>query len=198
MNEKKVLKSGIALCLLMLIAHSGRSQITISLEGASTFDLNNDFDYLNTELRLYSWISLNQHIDLEIIALTVDNAIGQILVGPGVPLFGNLRFTGQVGIATNAKNPLRMAGSLSYVVPDFVGVMLYEWGPETSYFYKYLFIYTLDKWDLGIRGQRFRNNGIFFGYKLNEHLQAYLHPGYDFEFDRTTAAFGLIGTFTGK
>jgi hypothetical protein len=198
MTVKNLLKYGCAALLICIFTPSGRSQITVSLEGSSTINLRNKFEYINTELRLYSWVKLNQNIDLEIIALTVDNALGEIMAGLGVPLFGKIRFTGQIGIATNENNPLRLAGSLSCVVPNFVGVMLYEWGPETGDFYKYLFIYSLKKWDLGIRGQRYRNNGVFFGYRFHENVQAYVHPGYDFEFDIPTVAIGMTATFSSR
>jgi len=102
---------------------------------------------------------------------------------------------GRVGIATNDINPLVLSAGFTYFSPSFYSIGFYEWGPETSYFYIHQWVYTVKKFEIGIRGQRFKNDGLHIGFKLGKYVTMILNPGYDFEFEQTVIAGGINFSF---
>ncbi|WP_162182449.1 hypothetical protein [Lacinutrix jangbogonensis] len=54
--------------------------------------------------------------------------------------------------------------------------------PETSYFYFYEFINKIDKFELGIKGEQFVANGLYFERGLEPSFLIFTGPKYDFEF----------------
>lgn len=194
MNQKHLL-----LVLLAFIQISLYAQHTTDLfiQGTTGFGFpkNESAEYLQSELLITSSTRFTDLLSLELSSIIVDQGSADAIIGVGFQVTPSLRLIPGIGLTNNPINPLRLGVSVDYFTKDYTGLGIFKWGPETSYFYFYEFVKKINKFELGIRGERFMLNGIHLGYNPKPYFLIFTSPGYDFEFKETRLAVGIAVTF---
>jgi len=194
-----MIKSFTLLCVSLLInigiyaQHS--SDMFIQETSGIGFPKGGDTEYIQSELLITSSTRFTDLISLELSSIIVDQGAADAIIGIGFQVTPSLRLIPGIGLANNPENPLRLGFSLDLFTKDYTGLGILKWGPETSYFYFYEFVKKINKFELGIRGERFMLNGLHLGYNIKPYFLIFTSPGYDFEFEEYRLAAGLAVTF---
>lgn len=159
------------------------------------FPKNANTKYIQSELLITSSTRLTDLLSLELSSVIVDQGTADAIIGVGFQVTPNLRLIPGIGLANNPVNPLRLGFSANYFTKNYTGTVILKWGPETSYFYYYEFVKKLNKFEIGIRGERFMLNGLNLGYNIKPYFLIFINPGYDFEAEEYRLAAGLAVTF---
>lgn len=159
------------------------------------FPKSGDIEYVQSEILLTTSTRFTELLSLELSGIVVDQGAADIIIGVGFQITNSLRLIPGIGLANNSINPLRLGFSLDYFTEDYTILGTYKWGPETSYFYFYELAKKINKFEIGLRGERFMLNGLHLGYNINPNFLFFTSPGYDFEFEEFRVAFGLAVTF---
>ena len=192
-------KPFISIVILLLLNTSLSAQHTTDIFIQETtgigFPKGGGTEYVQSELLITTSTRLTDLLSLELSSIIVDQGAADAIIGVGFQVTESLRLIPGIGLANNSVNPLRLGVSVDYFTKDYTGLGILKWGPETSYFYFYEFIRKINKFELGIRGERFMANGLHFGYNFKPQFLIFTSPGYDFEFKEYRLAIGVAVTF---
>jgi len=159
------------------------------------FPSNKSTEYVQSELLITISTRFTDLLSLELSSIIVDQGAADAIIGIGFQVTPDLRLIPGIGLANNPINPLRLGLSVDYFTKNYTGLGILKWGPETSYFYFYEFVKKINKFEVGIRGERFMLNGLHLGYNFKPYFLIFTSPGYDFEAKEYRLAAGLAVTF---
>ncbi|MBL4707354.1 MAG: hypothetical protein JKY48_02815 [Flavobacteriales bacterium] len=128
-------------------------------------------------------------------SFVLDQGFGQSLIGTEFKVSKSLFISTLIGISNNPENPFRLGTSARYISPKIEGLLVYQWGPKTDYFYIAKWTFKVKNFNIGARSQRFLNTGIYLNYHLNKILSIWSQVGKDFELKNNTIALGISGKF---
>lgn len=189
----------ILLIFLLLMHLNGYGQHTTDIFIQETsgigFPKGESIEYVQSELLITTSTRISKLLSLELSSIIVDQGAADAIIGIGFQVTPELRLVPGIGLANNAINPLRLGLTVDYFAENYTGLSILKWGPETSYFYFYEFVRKIDKFELGIRGERFMLNGLHLGYNIKPSILFFTSPGYDFEFKQYRLAMGVAVTF---
>ena len=136
-----------------------------------------------------------KNVNIAAEAFVVDQGFAQGLIGLEFRIAKILYFTTLVGIANTPQNPLRLGTSLHLRHHKLEALTVYQWCPQSDYFYVGKLAYRLNKISLGIRSQRFLNTGVYVDYSISRHLTLWTQAGHNFEVKGQSIAIGLTSLF---
>ena len=171
------------------------TDIFIQETSAIGFPKNSNADYVESELLFTTSTRLTDFLSLELSSIIVDQGAADAVIGVGLQVTPNLRLIPAIGLANNATNPLRLGFSADYFSENYTAMGIFKWGPETSHYYFYELVRKINKFEVGLRGERYVANGLHLGYNIKPSLLVFTSPGYDFEDKEYRVAVGLAVTF---
>lgn len=167
----------------------------ILIDGYTSVKLG-DFDYLQSGARILvtiptkvDWLTITSE------SFVLDQGFAQSLVGTEFKMSESLFVSTLIGIANNPDNPLRLGTSALLINKKTEGLLVYQWGPKSSYFYIAKWAFKIKDFGVGLRAQRFLNTGLYLDSKINKKMTIWTQIGKDLEFDHSSIALGLTGKF---
>lgn len=178
---------------LPLISIGQKNHILLDTYSSATLD---SFSHLQSGMRILvsiptkkDWLSITSE------SFVLDQGFGQSLIGTEFKVSKSLFISTLIGISNNPENPLRLGTSARYTNKKTQGLLVYQWGPETSYFYIAKWTFKIKNFNIGARSQRFLNTGVYLDYHFNKTLSVWSQVGKDLEFNYNSIALGLTGKF---
>lgn len=178
--------------LLAPLTLCAQPDTSLLLEGYAGFTYKSGFQYHQSGIRLLSHTPIKQS-RLEVVteAFVLDQGFAQILVGTAYQISSSWSFSTLIGLTNTPINPLRLGVSTHLKEKGWEGLGVFQWGPESSYFYVGKWVLNIKKAGLGVRTQRFLNTGLYVDYQIATPLLIWVQPGYDMELKRHLTAFGI-------
>lgn len=192
MKSLSVLLIGLFICTATI----GQDN-TFFIDGFSTFITDENFDYSRTRIRLEHNQSISDNLSFNTEAIVVDQGFAQVLFGPKYTISPSVKIAGGIGITNNGASPFRFGVSSNLRFGNWDGLIVYQDGPGSGYFYITKLGYIFGKTTVGFRSQRFLHTGVYIEHKVFKEFKVKFHSGYDFEFEQFTSALGasvLLGS----